>query len=357
MSTENETQVVLYSNQSILSTFEKEDYCSSISAATLLNLGYSTFLIILTLIGTAGNLAVCYAIVKSPQLRKDLINWLIASLAVSDLLTCTVHFPMKIINSLHNNMFCGGLPSCYVYIITDLCFYISSISALFFISLCRFLAITRPATYTVDISHKKVSYMIVFVWIQSAFWSSLSVFDWKTLEPSIQFTNQHCLIKNPIYYTVGYALFIFLPLLITGVMYVLALKTLKRSNSETSSGSNIDKVKHKRELRVTVTLVTVYCTFVLCWVPFCIYAVLGIWCLECFNRLRATNEDAFNGIILMFGNVLPCLFPAINPFIYAIFNPRYRAALVSIFRREYGGGRGQNIHRVLLNEIKDLHNF
>ena len=336
MSTQNLTNAVSYTNQSLPSNLESYDHCSSNSSTTTLNLIYSIYLSLLTLIGTMGNLVVCYAVARFPQLRKNVINLFIVSLAISDLLICVVLFPMKITNSFHNQMFCGGPGSCYAYILCDLWLFISSVSALFFISVCRFLAITRPTTYTVDLSHRRVGYILAFVWIQSAGWSALSVLDWKSLKPSVQFINQNCLIKNHIYYTVVYILFIFLPLLITGIMFVLAWKTLKRSNKEVSNESYFEKIKRKRELQVTITLTTVYCTFIICWVPFCISTATNMWCPECFNRIRTANEDAFIGMVLVFGNALPCFFPAINPFIYALYTPRYKEVLASIFQRSNG---------------------
>ena len=340
---ENMTKSILYHNQSLSKHLKMETYCSPISAITLSNLIYSIFIIILALIGTIGNTTVCYAVAKSAQLRKNVINWFIASLAVSDLLTCLVQFPMKITNSFYDHKFCLGLPYCYAYIVSDIWLCVSSISALFFISVCRYLAITRPTKYTVNISKNRANYMLALVWIQSAVWSGLSVLDWNTLQPSIHVINQYCLIENPIYYTLGYVMFIFLPLLITGVMYILAWKTLRQNNSRVAGGSHLEQIHHRREVKLTITLIIVYFAFILCWLPFCIYAIIGIWWPTCFSRLRAANKEAFFAIVLTFGNALPCLFPAINPFIYAICNPRYRAALVSVLRRGNDSNRAQYV--------------
>ena len=109
---------------------------------------------------------------------------------MSDLLTLLIQYPIKIKNTLHNQMFCGGIALCFTFIIFDNWLNISSISTLFFISVSRFIAIHRPMTYATDMSYKRAIVIIVFCWVQSAIWGELSVFDWKTLRASVQIKNQ-----------------------------------------------------------------------------------------------------------------------------------------------------------------------
>ena len=329
----------MYSNSSLSNSsgHQSLNFCSSTSNVNTLNLVYSIFLILLILVGSVGNLAVFYAVAKSVQLRKKVINWFIISLAMSDLLTLLIQFPIKIDNALHNQMFCGAPALCYVFVIFDNWLNISSISTLFFISISRFLAIHRPMTYTTDISNNRAIYMIAFCWIQSAIWGGLSVFDWRTLRASVQITNQWCLNPNPLYYTIGFTLFIFLPLLMIGIMYIFAWKTLKANNARVTGSSQVEELKKKREIKATLALILVYCSFLLCWLPLFITALIQIWCLKCILRLKMENAKAFTWITLVFNNVLPSLSPVINPYLYAMCNQRYRSILAGIFIRGHQG--------------------
>ena len=285
------TTAILHMNSSVLNIPADHGHfevsCPFASKKNLWRISISVFLIVMTVVGIVANLAVCYAVGKSVQLRKRTINWFIISLAMSDILTCSVQFPMRTNISFHNDMFCNGLGLCYLYILSDIWLTLSSVSSLFFISVFRFLAITNPLRYSADSSRKKSISTVAFCWIFSGFWSGLSIFKWETLKLSIHSSYGYCACRNPIYYTVSYILFIFFPLLAIGIMHVIAWKTLKKNNSQIlggAGGKRFQVLRRKQELKVTLSFILVYCSFMVCWLPLVFSVLIFTWCPPVTNE-------------------------------------------------------------------------
>ena len=121
------------------------DFCSDYNVnGSKVDIVYAIMLTLLILIGIIGNITVCVIVLKDTELRAEVINWFLFSLAVSDILVCSTSFPFRVDENLHNQSFCFGLHACYFWSYIDIVSGASSVICLFWISISRYLAVAHP---------------------------------------------------------------------------------------------------------------------------------------------------------------------------------------------------------------------
>jgi len=99
-----------------------------------------------------------------------------------------------------------------------------------------------------------------------------------------------------------------------------------RSNNEQLSllAAGRAKQKQKRERKAARTLAIVTGTFVVCWLPFFIAALVQPFCGD--DAMSGSYPAALASVIVWLGYVNSLL----NPVIYTIFNPDFRSAFRKI---------------------------
>ena len=313
---------------------------------------YGMFLSVVLTVAVLGNSIVCLGILLSSRLRSQIFYYFVASLAVSDLLVAGTTLPVKIHISFHNQNFCLAKSLCSFFLFLDVFCHTSSVTNLFFISIQRFLAITRSFTCPSLTSKSKVCFVIVFCWIYAFIWSGLGMFRWDSLnESAIQLMSpkkniKFCVNNNPRYFTCIFVVVFIIPLFIMGFLYIKIMRHIKRqgksfiavadNEDEGTSNRKISNVSmrniKKRELKSTRTIAIVYGAFIICWLPLCIITISASWCQECYNKFREKFPSVHMGIYFTFVDILPPLNSAINPFIYVISCQTFRTAFMELLR-------------------------
>ncbi len=168
------------------------------------------------IIGTVlGNALVCIAVGIVRKLRTP-SNLLIVSLAISDLLVGILVMPFAIMYEVMgiwilNEGMCDAWTSLDVMLCT------ASILNLCMISVDRYFVITRPFTYAMKRTPKRMALMITGVWMASALISIPPLFGWKT---SGSADEEQCVISQvpgyQFYATIGA---FYLPLAVMIVIY------------------------------------------------------------------------------------------------------------------------------------------
>lgn len=120
-------------------------------------------LVLIILVTFIGNVLVCLSVIKVRKLRHP-SNYLLISLAISDLCVACVVMPFGLYQSLNDKWLLGRL-LCNVYVVSDVTSCTASILNLCVISIDRYLAITRPLTYCVKRTTRLMMILIAFVWI------------------------------------------------------------------------------------------------------------------------------------------------------------------------------------------------
>ncbi|XP_061602951.1 trace amine-associated receptor 1-like [Cololabis saira] len=264
-------------------------------------------------VGTiCGNLLVIISIIYFKQLQTP-TNYLVLSLAVTDLLVGVLVFPFSMAVTVssclyHEDLFCKIRDSFDVTLCT------SSILSLCFISIDRYYAVCQPLTYRTRINTRVTLIMIVVSWsVSVAIGIGIIVagFSQGTCEEAC---SADLLVAN----TMGPVFSFYLPAVIMLCIYLkIFLVAQKQVNSihNANSGATVSKMERK----ATKTLAIVMGVFLLCLSPYFICVVFQplahdpapVPVIESLNWLALSNS-------------------MLNPLIYAFFYSWFRSAFKMI---------------------------
>ncbi|CAF4840506.1 unnamed protein product, partial [Rotaria socialis] len=125
-----------------------------------------------------GNLLVICAFLRTRRLQ-TVTNYFIASLAFADALVAIVVLPLSIYYYQRDRSWKLGIVLCDLWVSSDVLLCTSSILNLTCISVDRYMAITKPLTYTAYRSKFLARVMILLVWIVSVVITCPPIFGWR----------------------------------------------------------------------------------------------------------------------------------------------------------------------------------
>lgn len=358
----------------------------------------SLLLAALILCSIFGNACVVAAIALERSLQ-NVANYLIGSLAVTDLMVSVLVLPMAALYQVLNKWTLGQ-EICDLFISLDVLCCTSSILHLCAIALDRYWAITDPIDYVNKRTPRRAAILISVTWLIGFSISIPPMLGWRSAEDRAN--PDACIISQDPGYTI-YSTFgaFYIPLILMLVLYGRIFraarfrirKTVKKtetakvsdkclnlspavfhkskpgspcvngavkhgeegesleiievtSNSKThlplpntpqsSSHENINerttgtkrKIALARERKTVKTLGIIMGTFIVCWLPFFIVALVLPFCAEsCYM------PDWLGAVInwLGYSNSL------LNPIIYAYFNKDFQSAFKKILRCKFHG--------------------
>lgn len=331
----------------------------------------AVILSIITLATTLSNAFVIATISQSKKLQTP-ANFLIASLAVTDLLVSILVMPICVLYTVIHTWTLGQIV-CDIWLSSDITCCTASILHLCVIALDRYWAITDAVEYSKKRTTGRAAGMVATAWV-IAISISLPPLFWRQVKAdeltSCSVNTDH--IFYTIYSTFG-AFYIPTLLLIVlyGRIYVEARKRiLKQSpkkvgkrltsahlvsnspgsaastsslqcgrhdapSSDTGSSTSENQVKvtlsdavlekkrisAARERKATKTLGIILGAYIICWLPFFIYTLLVATCDTCFN------PELFD-----FFTWLGYLNSLINPIIYTMSNEDFKKAFHKLTR-------------------------
>lgn len=126
----------------------------------------ATLQILVVIITILGNLLVLIAVSTFNELQ-TITNMFVSSLAIADLIMGAVVMPIGIPYVTNGRWGLGSL-FCDVWISIDVLVVTASIETLCAIALDRYLAITKPFSYTANVTRSRARCLIAFIWITSA---------------------------------------------------------------------------------------------------------------------------------------------------------------------------------------------
>ncbi|XP_006897026.1 PREDICTED: 5-hydroxytryptamine receptor 1B-like [Elephantulus edwardii] len=332
-------------------------------------------IILLSLITLATTLSNAFVIATVSRTRKlhTPANYLIASLAVTDLLVSILVMPISTMYTLTGRWTLGQVV-CDLWLSSDITCCTASILHLCVIALDRYWAITDAVEYSAKRTPKRAAVMIVLVWVFSIS-ISLPPFFWRQAKAE---EVSNCVVNTDhilytVYSTVGAFYFPTLLLIaLYGRIYVEARsrilkqtpnrtgKRLTRAQlvtdspgstssvtsinsraleapSESGSPVYVNQVKVRvsdallekkklmaaRERKATKTLGIILGAFIVCWLPFFIISLVMPICRDaCWFHLA----------IFDFFTWLGYLNSLINPIIYTMSNEDFKQAFHKLIR-------------------------
>lgn len=347
------------------------------SEATLLGLqvSLSALLAVVTLATVLSNAFVIATIFLTRKLHTP-ANFLIGSLAVTDLLVSILVMPISIVYTVSKTWSLGQIV-CDIWLSSDITFCTASILHLCVIALDRYWAITDALEYSKRRTMRRAAVMVGVVWVISISISIPPLF-WRQAKAHEELTE--CMVNTDqisytLYSTFG-AFYIPTVLLIIlyGRIYVAARSRIFKTPSsgkrfttaqliQTSAGSSLcslnsasnqeahlhsgnvggggspvfmNSVKVKladsvlerkrlcasRERKATKTLGIILGAFIVCWLPFFVGTLVMAICKECW----------FDPVLFDIFTWLGYLNSLINPVIYTAFNDEFKQAFQKLMK-------------------------
>lgn len=289
------------------------------------------------LLSVVGNGFIVAVIYRKRKLRSS-INLLIWSMSASDIFMQLSIIPLRIKDVFYHQ----GQWFVYGVIGEILCKVTSylhttgtmvSIVTMLIIAVERFFSVVFPLKKP-PIRTKRACYaLIVFSWCFSALSASPNLFNLSL----IKLDNIHFCSYNwePIFnhkeavkveMTVFFVVFTIVPFIFLTSLYTAIIISLYSQNVSPHLASEELKRRAQENKRVTFMLLTVVVIFLLSWAPVNTYAYISYFVLNTHLPCELRN-------LLFAGMFLSYTYPAINPFVYYVFNEHYKSAIQEIINR------------------------
>ncbi|XP_022918383.1 5-hydroxytryptamine receptor 1 [Onthophagus taurus] len=160
-----------------------------------------TIVLSIIILGTIlGNILVCVAVCLVRKLRRP-CNYLLVSLAVSDLCVAIFVMPMAMITEMKGTWIFGSI-TCNVWVSCDVLSCTASILNLCMISVDRYNAITKPLEYGVKRTPRRMIFYVFLVWLGSACISLTPLFIFGNVYESKPDGSVSCIVCQKIGYQI-----------------------------------------------------------------------------------------------------------------------------------------------------------
>lgn len=266
---------------------------------------FSAGIMVLILLSLFGNILVCLAVYHSRNLRAG-VNYLIVSLAVSDILIASVamsiwlFFEITAFSHLSDET-SHRLKKAWTFV--DILGGIASIVSLTAISFERLWSVSSPLKHRRYMTNLTAGAVIFIVWSYAFTAAGTNYYytDWK-----------HMTLCTSI---IGF----FFPLLLIIIAYInIFIIVNRRSGNVISPQDNI---------RINRTICIIVGLFIICWAPFFVFSIVYHVCYKC--RPYIHQHLWMRSFVKWLHYFNSCL----NPLIYGIANAQYKDAFKSVFKR------------------------
>ncbi|XP_029366523.1 melanopsin-A-like [Echeneis naucrates] len=289
------------------------------------------FVFVIGTLGIAGNALVMFAFYSNKKLR-NLPNYFIMNLAVSDFLMAFTQSPIFFINCLYKEWVFGEM-GCKMYAFCGALFGIASMINLLAISIDRYMVITKPLQAIRWSSKRRTALAILMVWLYSLAWSLAPLVGWSSYIPEGLMTS--CTWDYVTYtlanrsYTMMLCCFVFfIPLGIISYCYLLMFLAIRKTSREVErlgtqvrKSTLIQQKSIRSEWKLAKIAFVVIVVYVLSWSP---YACVTLISWAGHANILSPYSKAVPAIIAKASTIY-------NPFIYAIIHNKYRMTLAEKF--------------------------
>ncbi|XP_015259693.1 PREDICTED: trace amine-associated receptor 1-like, partial [Cyprinodon variegatus] len=296
---------------------EDRNLCNRSAQLHGLNVTYyasNVLVLILSLLIICGNLLVIISVIYFKQLHTP-TNYLILSLAVTDLLVGALVLPFSTILSLSSCWYSSYL-LCKMRGVFDMLLCASSILNLCCISLDRYYAVCHPLTYRSRINVRFTLTMILVSWTLSALFSIIITVRGKSEENPSKGCRIFIATKESSLVSV---LSFYIPSIIISTIYLKILMVAKRQARSIHNTLRSETALSKMEKKANITLAVVLGVFLMCWTPY--FFFIGLYSTRKY-AIPAMAMEAFKW--LGWSNSV------LNPLVYAFFYRWFRHAFKMI---------------------------
>ncbi|XP_020910028.1 octopamine receptor-like [Exaiptasia diaphana] len=313
----------------------------------------AVFLAIIMFSSIFGNILILLAIYTNHRLR-EITSAFIANLACADLLLALIGMPFTLTSSI-TYRWVFGWHWCQINGMANSVFCIASMLSLAAVSMDRYIAIIKPLNYKLIMTPRTVTFMIVYVWVQSISCALLPIMGWSRYT----FIMNESICTGDWGYSIPYTMFIFgacffVPLLVMIYSYYHILRTAREHAKRISEprvgqlsdlplstavavpapqlqqsqeqikktkDQTLKELKYKSDAKAAKTLLIVVGSFLFCWLPH----FIGMTCLLFPSCVWPDEFFATTTWLAMMNS-------GCNPIIYGVLNRRFRESFKRLMR-------------------------
>ena len=308
---------------------------SCFNNTTAEKIGKTLFYCSIFLVALAGNTIIGKIVYKTKAMRKP-INFLIVSMAMSDLLYTIFLIPMSIMELYIKESWLIDGPLGQV--LCKLIFFfihtpaVVSILSLVLIAVDRFGAVVFPLR-SPPISSKLCPLFILTTWIIAMVVFSPYFFVMKIVEypgrleceiHDTEVLGETFSLRN--FFVAFSVVFILIPLVLISIIYIIIFLKLKLQKIPGEQLASIEaEQRRQRERNVLKMAIAIVCGFAICWLPFIIMFLLP------FFASNSTMSCGFH-YFRSFAYLMVSANCAINPCVCFMFSRNYREGLKTLLR-------------------------
>ncbi|CAF1238369.1 unnamed protein product [Rotaria sordida] len=184
---------------------------NSLSRPILATILIALCLSIIIILTVLGNILVLIALCIDFALRSP-THLLMGNLACADLLLGITVLPFSAILEILEGKWLFGRTFCHIWLAIDVLYCTASIYGLMFISIERYIGVTRPLRYPIIITHHRTIFAILIAWLVAILISIVPFLGWNQ---QVKSNDQKCLVNDNLSYVLFSCSFSFyIPLII-----------------------------------------------------------------------------------------------------------------------------------------------
>lgn len=276
---------------------------------------------ILAVIVLTGNVFTCVIFLSTKRLRQQHMNIFLVSLAGSDVLMALVVVPGY-------TAVCAGCKylssdTCWILAQTKDIVFSSTFCSLLAITYDRYLAVLCPLQYSAKMTRRKVTGIIVFIWVFPVLVAIARNIWWQTQ------SEEKAKEINKVYNAILVFILVVIPAFIMAFVNALIFRAIRsqrrriipriEQSSSISQGEmcNVEKrTENSQKRKGTIACVVVVLVFVFSWIPRSIYNFAYV-----FGR-----DDLVTPLLVNLSMFFLLLQSCTNPIIYSFYRADFRQA-------------------------------
>lgn len=328
------------SSSSLNSTTILHEYsCKPFKSDTSVSKGVKIFFYcVLLLFSVFGN-SLLIAIIKRNRRMKTITNYLIANMAVSDMLITVLAVPRQITEILLGprrwliDGFLGSVLCKSVHFFQDITTGVSILSLLA-IAVDRYRGIVFPFRKQFKKPAKLCKVIVPTIWLMSMGLQAIYFYIFRIVTVD---SKPYCTINwapkfdlkksQEAHFIVIFVCLIAIPACVATLLYSAVIMNLNRSRHTRGQGPSSCKMSERlrEDKKVVRIIIAILVASIVCIMPFSVYAILFYfvwdWKVPC-----GMENFGFSAFFILYSNA------SVNPCIYFVLNDKYRQGFLNILK-------------------------
>lgn len=242
--------------------------------STAMSTTFAIMLAIIIFLSVFGNMLVISVVIRHKGMRTR-TNMFLVNLAIADFMVGSLMGPFSLTTIIKQRWIFGDALCVVNGFLNCLCF-VSSIHTLMYISIHKYISITRPFSRFLNV--RRIFIMCCASWVWAGFCSVLTVtglqsvlYKKGTMQCGPSYPHN---VLNYVHHVIIQLSDIFVPMGILIFAYIHIFKEIRAHSKRLRENTTLEKdIILAQQKKVTMTLFIVLAVYLTCWIPYHIYAM------------------------------------------------------------------------------------